>query len=416
MRQFTRWKSNTATVPAVVDTNGSQVSAIDIVDRLIALGARRRASDIHIEPAATCVRVRIRVDGLLESAPEFSKTALPEVVARIKVMARLRTDEHQAPQDGRFRAVLRHAGSMDVRVSVVPANHGESVVLRLLPERGAGFGLDTLGMEEDARRRVDRALAANGGLILATGPTGAGKTSTLYSMIAAKRRPATAIATIEDPVEYAMDGVVQIAANARAGLGFAAGLRALLRQDPDVIMVGEIRDEETAALAVNAALTGHLVLSTLHTNDAASAVVRLMDLGVAPYLLASTVTLVVGQRLLRANCTACSAITRPSVAEREMVNDLMPAILRDRFAGLTVVTKGAGCAACGQSGYSGRIGVYEALVADAALREAMLHRVPAAELKQLASSGGMRTMTEDAWSKVFDGKTTPEEVMRVLYE
>jgi type II secretory ATPase GspE/PulE/Tfp pilus assembly ATPase PilB-like protein len=415
MRQSYGWKTKTTPASPAAPTEAA-ASVIEIVDRLIALGARRRASDIHIEPAATAVRVRLRVDGLLEAGPELPRASLPEIVARIKVMARLRTDEHQAPQDGRFRAVLRSIGAMDVRVSTVPASHGESVVMRLLPERGADLRLDALGMAEDACRGVERALAANGGLIIATGPTGSGKTSTLYSMIAAKNRPDIAIATIEDPVEYAMEGVVQITANARAGLGFAAGLRALLRQDPDVIMVGEIRDEETAALAVNAALTGHLVLTTLHTNDAASAIVRLMDLGVAPFLLASTVSLVIGQRLLRAVCRKCATTERLSDGERQRLHDLIPPGQRAALAEHAGFTKGVGCADCGKSGYAGRLGAYEVLAIDAGLRTAMLERVPSARLKALAVASGMRTMAEDAWSKAMAGKTTPEEILRVLYE
>jgi type II secretory ATPase GspE/PulE/Tfp pilus assembly ATPase PilB-like protein len=362
----------------------TDVSIIQVIDGLIARGHRRRASDVHLAPAADRLRVRFRVDGLLADEQPLPKSAQPEAIARIKILAGMRTDEHRVPQDGRFRAVTAD-GAVDVRVSVAPTHHGENAVLRLLPERDGTPDLASLGLGEDDGRRVRDAVARPHGLVLVAGPTGSGKTTTLYAMVGLLNAPDGNITSIEDPVEYAIDGVSQINVNPRAGLTFAAGLRSVLRQDPDVIMVGEVRDAETAALAVNAALTGHLVLTTVHANDAAAAIPRLLDLGVEPFLLASTLALVVGQRLARRVCRDCGGRV-PS------------------------------CVACAGTGHAGRVGLFETLAADGELRAAVARKAVAEELHGLARHGGMTTMAEDGAAKARAGVTTREEVMRVLHE
>lgn len=360
------------------------VSIIDLVNNLIAEAHRLRASDIHIDPHADTVKVRMRIDGVLQDISPFSKHIQSEVITRIKVLAGLRTDEHQAPQDGRFRLMLENADPIDLRVSITPTYHGEHVVLRLLTDHGEQFTLEKLGFIDKDREKITRALQKPHGMILVTGPTGSGKTTTLYTLLKELNSRAISIITIEDPIEYAIEGVNQIQANARTGLTFANGLRSIIRQDPDIIMVGEIRDTETARLAVNTALTGHLILSTLHTNDAATTLPRLLDLGIEPYLIAATVNLVIGQRLVRKMCSACNHAD--------------------------------GCSVCNYTGYRGRVGIYEVMSIDAALREAMLKKYPAADIHTIAASQGMQSLFEDGREKAAAGITTLTEVMRVIHE
>ena len=278
---------------------GADLSIIALVNAVLFEAHQTRASDIHIDPTATCVRVRLRVDGVLHEAYEFSKDIHQEIIARIKVLAGLRTDEHAASQDGRFRYELPHGGQVDVRVSMVPTYHGENAVLRLLVQHNTLQSLGDLGFSKSDQNKIRSALKRQSGMLLATGPTGSGKTTTLYTMLGMLHRPEVSIVTIEDPIEYAIDNIEQIPVHARTGLTFANGLRSILRQDPDIIMVGEIRDKETAGIAVNTALTGHLLLSSVHTSNAATTLPRLLDMGLEPYLVASTVTAAIGQRLVR---------------------------------------------------------------------------------------------------------------------
>lgn len=355
----------------------------------------------------------MRIDGVLQDAYSFPKSIQSEIVARIKVLAGLRTDEHQTPQDGRFRVVFEGVGPIDMRVSIVPVYYGENVVLRLLSEHTEKLSLEILGLSDSDRKKVETAIRKPYGMILATGPTGSGKTTTLYTVLKTLNTREVSIVTIEDPIEYAIEGINQIQANPLAGLTFANGLRSVLRQDPDVIMVGEIRDSETANLAVNTALTGHLMLSTLHTNDAATTLPRLLDLGLEPYLIANTVNIVVGQRLVRKICESCKEKHKLTESEKKSISDL------EIFRGKTLpesIYRGNGCDECMQSGYRGRVGIYEVMVIDDAIREAMLEKCSAANIKKMAIERGMTTMVEDGFRKALDGVTTLEEVLRVIHD
>jgi type II secretory ATPase GspE/PulE/Tfp pilus assembly ATPase PilB-like protein len=325
-------------------------------------------------------------------------------VSRLKIMAELDIAERRVPQDGRIRLKLQNR-QVDVRVSTLPTLHGESVVLRLLDKNRGRISLTELGMSESTLAQFSEAVTRPHGIVLATGPTGSGKTTTLYAAVELVRTGREKIITVEDPVEYQLAGVPQVPVNEKVGVTFATALRALLRQDPDVMLVGEIRDGETAEIATQAALTGHLVLSTLHTNDAPSALTRLIDLGVAPFLVSSTVEAVLAQRLLRQNCESCKTRLPATV---NALRDLGPAA-----AQLDSVWRGAGCSECRGTGYRGRLGIYELLVMDDGLREELLKRRGAAELRALAVSAGMQTLRADGVRLVAAGLTTPEEVLRV---
>ncbi|MGC9602176.1 MAG: GspE/PulE family protein [Minisyncoccia bacterium] len=376
---------------APVPEHEARISVIALVDDILAEAHRLGASDIHIDPLPHTVRMRLRVDGVLHDTREFPKNIHPEVIARIKVLSRLRTDEHAAGQDGRFRFEVQ-GECVDVRVSIMPTYHGENAVLRLLCAKAKQYSLADLGFTSRNREKITNAIQKPGGMVLATGPTGSGKTTTLYTLLDLLNSNEVSIVTIEDPIEYAIEGIEQIQVNPRAGLAFANGLRSMLRQDPNIIMVGEIRDAETAAIAVNTALTGHLLLSTLHTNDAATTLPRLLDMGIDAYLVASTINLAIGQRLVRNICAHC---------KRRM---------RDGSY------KGTGCDECGGSGYKGRVCINEVLVADELLREAIVHKASAAELRSIAIANGMVTMQEDGFAKAKNGETTLEEVLRVVRE
>ena len=285
---------------------GPDVSIIHLVDYLVEKAQISRASDIHIDPSQDTVRIRLRIDGVLQNVFDFPKNIHGEVISRIKVLARLRTDEHQATQDGRFRHQFSNAQDfVDIRVSIAPTYHGENCVMRLLSDKAENFDLESLGFSESDQKKITDALKKPYGMILATGPTGSGKTTTLYTIIKMLNSPEVSIITIEDPIEYAVNDIEQIQVNPRTSLTFANGLRSILRQDPNIIMVGEIRDAETANIAVNTALTGHLLLSTLHTNDSATTLPRLLDMGIETYLVASTVSIAIGQRLVRKICDHC---------------------------------------------------------------------------------------------------------------
>jgi len=397
---------------------GASISVINLVDQLIEKAHASRASDIHIDPLIKCVRIRFRVDGVLQDTYSLPKEINNEIISRIKILSRLRTDEHQATQDGRFRYILLEENNkpnkfIDFRVSIMPTYHGENAVLRLLSDKNEEQMLENLGFSQSDIKKIESAMKKTNGMILSTGPTGSGKTTTMYTLIKMLNSPDVSIITIEDPIEYAVDEIEQIQVNARFGLTFANGLRSILRQDPNIIMVGEIRDAETASIAVNTALTGHLLLSTLHTNDAATTLPRLLDMGIEEYLVASTVSIAIGQRLVRKICKEC----KEKIA---MTHAMKEALAQTPYATLLVnsdfVYKGKGCGECNDSGYKGRICINEVLVADNEIREAILRRASANEIKKIAVKNGMTTMFEDGFQKVKDGITTVEEVLRVIHE
>jgi len=391
---------------------GAAASIVKLVAFIIEEAQNLRASDIHIDPQNETVRVRYRIDGVLNDFYNLPARLLPEMISRIKILSGLRTDEHQAPQDGRFRIVVS-ARPLDIRVSVAPTYHGENAVLRLLSDKAEAFTLESLGFSEDNAQKVRTASRKPYGMILSTGPTGSGKTTTLYTLLKALNTEDVSIITIEDPVEYAVDGIQQIQINPRTGLAFASGLRSILRQDPNIIMVGEIRDPETAGIAVNAALTGHLMLSTLHTNDAVTTLPRLLDMKIESYLIASTVNVAIGQRLVRKICPNCKAKRKITSAEAKSLSHVVPA---DILESQSEFYFGEGCDKCGKTGYAGRIGIHEVLVPDNPIREAVLKKEAAGTLKEIAIKHGMKTMVEDGFMKAQKGVTTIEEVLRMLYE
>jgi type II secretory ATPase GspE/PulE/Tfp pilus assembly ATPase PilB-like protein len=391
---------------------GEIVSIIDLVDSLLEKAIEDRVSDIHIDPGENTLRIRFRVDGVLKEAYCLPKTTHGEIISRIKVISKLRTDEHQATQDGRFRHELDKGKFCDMRVSIVPTYHGENCVLRLLAGKTEELNLEDLGFSENDRRKIESAIKKPNGMILSTGPTGSGKTTTLYSLIRLLNVPEVSIVTIEDPIEYAIDNIEQIQVNAKSSLTFANGLRSILRQDPNIIMVGEIRDAETANIAVNTALTGHLLLSTLHTNDAATTLPRLLDMGIEEYLVASTVSIAIGQRLVRKICENCKEETELPENLKESIKEMPYGYMLENRK----VFKGKGCDNCGNSGYKGRICVNEVLVADDSIREAILKKASASEIKRIAIERGMTPIVQDGFNKVLDGKTSLEEVLRVIRE
>lgn len=389
------------------------VSIIALIDALIEGAQNLRASDIHIDPHEKDVQIRMRIDGVLQDAYIFPKEIQSEVVSRIKVLAGLRTDEHQNPQDGRFRVVLDGQGPVDVRVSIAPVYYGENVVLRLLAEHSEKLSLKVLGLSESDRKKIESASRKPYGMILSTGPTGSGKTTLLYTILKTLNTREVSIITIEDPIEYAIEGVNQIQANPLTGLTFANGLRSVLRQDPDIIMVGEIRDKDTANLAVNTALTGHLMLSTLHTNDAATCLPRLLDLGLEPYMINTTVNIIIGQRLVRKICEHCKKKRKLKDIEKKNFAEIGSFTLESIPESMYY---GTGCEECLKSGYKGRIGIYEVIVVDDAIREAILEKCSSAKIKEMAIKRGMTTMIEDGLKKAVKGITSFEEVLRVIHE
>lgn len=395
-------------------SRGSDISIINLVDSLIEKTYASRASDIHIDPSQKDIRVRLRVDGVLLDTYSLPKSIHSEIISRIKVLARMRTDEHQSTQDGRFRHLFPETDEyVDVRVSIAPTYHGENIVMRLLSDKAETFTLETLGFSAKDQEKIEKAIKRPNGMILATGPTGSGKTTTLYTLVKMLNSEDVSIVTIEDPIEYAVDNIKQIQVNPRNGLTFANGLRSILRQDPNVIMVGEIRDTETASIAVNTALTGHLLLSTLHTNDAATTLPRLLDMGIESYLVASTVNIAIGQRLIRKICEHCKKQIEITPA---FIESLSNATISKMINKESVIYRGEGCAECNGSGYSGRICIKEVFVADDEIREAILKKASANELKKIAVKNGMTTMAEDGFQKVLNGETTIEEVLRVVHE
>lgn len=391
---------------------GHSISIIQLVDNLIEHALALRASDIHIDPTAVNVAVRYRVDGVLETAHILPPTVLNEIITRLKILCGLRTDEHQSAHDGRFRVKLKRGQVTDIRVSIVPTYYGENAVLRLLPEAVEIFTLEKLGFTASNSLKITEAIKKPYGMILVTGPTGSGKTTTLYTLLQKLNSTETSIVTIEDPIEYAIPGINQIQVNSRTGLTFANGLRSILRQDPNTIMVGEIRDSETAGLAVNISLTGHLVFSTLHTNDAATTLPRLLDMSVEPYLIASTVNIAIGQRLLRRLCDKCKV--KSNITKAEL--DSFGGDLTGQLMVGSLVYQAVGCTACNQTGYRGRVGIHEVLVMTPAVREAVLNRASARELRQIAINEGMVPIAKDGITKVLAGISTIAEVLKIQHE
>jgi len=383
-------------------------SIVRIVDLIIAQAVRDRASDIHIEPEEKTTRIRFRIDGILHEIPSPPKEWEAAIISRIKVLAGMDIAESRIPQDGHFQAIV-DGKLIDFRVSTLPTIHGENVVLRLLDTASVTIGLERLGFTtyEDLKR-FEELIKKPYGIILSTGPTGSGKTTTLYSALMRINTPERNIITLEDPVEYRLGLIRQVQVNPKAGITFATGLRAILRQDPDVIMVGEIRDLETARMAVQAALTGHLVFSTLHTNDAPSAVARLVDMGVEQFLVAASLIGVMAQRLVRLICPKCKEPYTPSKAVLKKWK------LEDR--GNITVYRGKGCAECKGTGYKGRTGIFELMVVDDEIRELINQGASTVVLRKKAQEKGMRLLWEDGREKVLKGLTTFEEVARVCEE
>jgi general secretion pathway protein E len=384
----------------------NQAPVIKLVNLMILEALRARASDIHLESVPEGLRVRYRIDGALQEISQSPRQYQAAVISRIKIIAGLNIAERRLAQDGRIRLRLSDR-EIDLRVSITPTLHGEGVVLRIL-DRGAGVrDLDELGLAEGLRRSFDHLIRQPHGIILVTGPTGSGKTTTLYGALGRLNRPGVKIVTVEDPVEYQIDGVSQIPVHVKVGLTFANALRSILRHDPDIIMIGEMRDRETAEIAIQAALTGHLVFSTLHTNDAPSGIARMVDMGVEPYLVTATVLGILAQRLVRLVCEGCAEEYRPPAAaiaefERERVD-----VPKPRFR------RGRGCEACSRTGYRGRTGIYELMLLTDEMRSRILAGAPIAEIRALATAHGLVSLRAAGWAKACAGITTIEEILRV---
>jgi general secretion pathway protein E len=385
---------------------------IRLVNSLLFRAAKERASDIHIEPMERELLVRFRIDGVLQEIIKPPKRYQNSIVSRVKVMGQLNIAEKRLPQDGRIRIKL--AGrDIDIRLSTIPCTFGERIVMRLLDKNTTLLDLQDIGMGVDTMRGMDQVIRRSHGIILVTGPTGSGKTTTLYAALSRINTPDLNILTVEDPVEYQIRGISQMAINPKIGLSFAAGLRSFLRQDPDVIMVGEIRDRETAEIAIQASLTGHLVFSTVHTNDAASAITRLVDMGVEPFLVASSLMAVMAQRLVRRVCHQCREPYRPTAEELKEVALTPEAVAR---AGNPTIYRAKGCDACGGTGYRGRTGIYELLMVDDDIRQLTLKNVDSTSIKRSGVSKGMLTLLDDGARKVLTGETTLAEVLSVTQE
>lgn len=384
-----------------------------IVSTILEYAVKSRASDVHIEPGEVRTRVRYRIDGILHEKLALPKNVHDAVVSRIKILSDMKIDEKRVPQDGRFNFKLG-IEEVDLRVSTLPTVHGEKVVMRLLKKTGGIPNLPELGLRGPALKNLETAITRPHGIILVTGPTGSGKTTTLYSVLSRLNTTKVNIVTLEDPVEYEIVGLNQVQINPLAGLTFASGLRSFLRQDPNIILVGEIRDNETTNLAVQAALTGHLVFSTLHTNNASTAIPRLLDLGAEPFLMVSVLNAVVAQRIVRKICVACKEDYVPSP---EVVSDIKN-ILGNLFEEKKEIRlyRGKGCKECNNTGYLGRIGIYETIIISNSVGKMILERATADDIEKQARSEGMITLKQDGYLKVLDGITTIEEVLRVAQE
>lgn len=390
---------------------------VQIVDVLLEYAQNNKASDLHFEPRKEYTSVRFRIDGVLHNVLKLPIELHDAVITRIKVLAELRTDEHFAAQDGKINYEIENE-EYDVRVSIVPITSGEKAVLRFLSETTKDYTLSTLGFAKHDFGKLNDAIRKPWGMVLATGPTGSGKTTTLYSVLKVLNSPDVNISSIEDPVEYDIENANQIQVNNRTNLTFAKGLKSIVRQDPDIIMVGEIRDEETAGIAVNSAMTGHLVLSSLHTNDAATTLPRLLDMDIEPFLIASTVNVALAQRLVRKICLRCRESDELSAKQTKEImgqfDKRIQGVLKKQMSGTKLlVYKGAGCAVCQDTGYVGRIGIFEVLEVSETIKSLIMKRANADEIKKQAVKEGMTTMIEDGIRKVMAGVTTIEEVLRV---
>jgi general secretion pathway protein E/type IV pilus assembly protein PilB len=381
-------------------------SIIRFVNQVLAEALERRATDVHIEPFEEQLRVRYRIDGVLVEAniPPQVRKFHAAIVSRIKILSHLDIAEKRLPQDGRIR--LRVIGrEIDLRVSVIPMIHGEAVVLRILDRGDTILGLEHLGMAKRDHNVWEKVLELPHGIILVTGPTGSGKTTTLYAALSRINQVDLKIITIEDPVEYQLRGINQIQVNTKSGLSFAAGLRSILRHDPDVVLIGEIRDRETAEIAVQASLTGHLVFSTLHTNDAPGATTRMIDMGVEPYLVASSLEMVAAQRLVRLICKECKEPAPPEEAEK------LRAVFGDEVP--KTIYRGKGCRNCQGAGYRGRQALFEMMPISDEIRRLILERASSREIRKMAIQQDMKSLREDGWRMIREGRTTPEEVLRM---
>jgi general secretion pathway protein E/type IV pilus assembly protein PilB len=378
---------------------------IRLVNQIIVDAFKIRASDIHLEPLEKRFRLRYRIDGMMQEMKSPPKRLQASIIARLKIQAGMVISEHRIPQDGRIQSKVGNK-LIDLRVSCLPTNHGESIVMRILDKEGLRLGLPELGFLTDDQQTFERIIALPDGILLVTGPTGSGKTTTLYSCLNFINRPDRKIITVEDPVEYVLAGINQVQVNDIVGFTFARALRAILRQAPNIVMIGEIRDIETASIAINASLTGHLVFSTLHTNDAPGAVTRLVDIGVKPFLVASSTRCLMAQRLVRKICKKCAAPYVPSEAE------LMALGIKHDDLKNANVQKGRGCQNCNNTGNRGRFGIFEIFVVDDEGRKLIYDQVPTNVLRARAREMGMRTLREDGIRKVLAGLTTPEEVIR----
>ncbi len=392
-----------------IEKMAGDASVIKLVNQILLEAYRKRATDIHIEPQRDGVALRYRIDGLLYDAnvPPEIKNFQKAIISRIKIMSNLNIVERRLPQDG--RAVVRvQDKTVDLRISIIPTPHGESVVIRLLPTQML-FSLEKLGLSRMDMPIFEKILQKPHGIIFVTGPTGSGKTTTLYTCLSRINTKDKKIVTIEDPIEYEMEGIIQIQVAPEIGLDFARGLRSVLRHDPDVIMVGEVRDLETAEIAIRVALTGHLVFSTIHTNDAASGITRLIDIGVEPYLISSSVEAFIAQRLIRVICENCKYEDKTTPPE---LKDLIKSELGLKSKEIKVF-RGKGCPSCNNTGFFGRSAIYEILLVDDVIKELVLKRVSSGQIKKTALSRGLRTLRQDGWQKVINGITTPEEILNV---
>lgn len=414
-------KDISASLRSFISEEERSISATRLVDNLLNYAMGLNASDIHIEIFNEYTLIRFRVDGILREIMKLPKDIHPSIIARIKVLSKLQLDEHFRPQDGRFKTKLGDF-EFDIRVSIVPTMYGEKAVLRLLASHFRPTSLGELGMDEEMQKLMEKAMSKTYGMILSTGPTGSGKTTTLYTILQLLNKPEVNICTIEDPIEYELERINQVQINPAVNLTFASGLRAFLRQDPDIIMVGEIRDFETADIAVQAALTGHLILSTLHTNDAPTTVPRLIDLGIPPYLVASTLTLVMAQRLVRKICINCVYTEEISEAQKQIILAQLKASgltdeELDNFEMPMYLYKGKGCEFCGNSGYSGRTGIFEMFLVDDEIADYLSRKdFNLVVFKDILKKKNFKTMFQDGLNKIIAGITTLEEVLRVVKE
>ena len=395
--------------PTTFEEGGEGVDAeaplIKLVNQIIVDAFKMRASDIHLEPMGKRFRLRYRIDGVMQEMKSPPKRLQPSIIARLKLQSNMSISEHRIPQDGRIQSKVGNK-LIDLRVSCLPTSHGESIVMRILDKEGLRLGLPELGFFTDDQQKFERMIALPDGILLVTGPTGSGKTTTLYSCLHFINRPDRKIITVEDPVEYVLAGINQVQVSESIGLNFAAALRSILRQAPNVVMIGEIRDLETASIAINASLTGHLVFSTLHTNDAPSAVTRLVDIGVKPFLVASSCRCLMAQRLVRKICKKCGQPFSPPDNELRALS-ITPEMLQGANA-----MKGRGCADCSGTGCRGRMGIFEIFIIDDEARKLIYDQAPVSVLRSRAREMGMRTLREDGIRKVLAGITTAEEVIR----